>query len=797
MAAAAIVITLFLFLPLSKLENTDDYLSSVLQSIEKVVKFYQKDYRKLNVDGLFGLRVVEGHMSAVLSCYDAGKLAHLSTARVQLLKKLKYMAATTSELAIEHVKKKGENYFRQMDFVVRSPWDNFDPVHRKVNLTLKWTSVEYKMAKTEVVMDEEKSDKCMTELMGSHVTHGKSCDISNDCAFVMTAPGLVGYGITHQILWTMLAEKAGCHDKLESVLKEVGRGNLQHLREEMCTNNYVQLKETLDKFPNRQVIPSVQDLFLEQLFVCPSLGYFQFLDLSYLEQIISWQHPNGCYGKMKRLAKNLKLDKSLEDLMGNFDDDYVESQDDYPHMDELEQQNIDPKGWARGQGGAVRGMGLKPGLETGDKAVIPGLKPGVRVAEWYKARNKGRKLLVEATMTGDCLAHKTAVASGALALYLRYLVEKDTESTFSKKRQQRSANHSAKKVEVQDTIADKTNATTAQQLVPFTGNPRHFVKMAGNSSIKHAQGNVKLVDGKVGLKDLNEALRSGGVGDSKIVANNVNNIPNNVIKPIDDVQNDGYENDDNNHLAINNNNNEVDDDADNDENVNEDGKDYEGNEDKDYENLKRNGVNYQYDKDEDDDINNFNLNDVKVDNSDGDDNNDNIGDDGNDDYDANDDDNDVDDYNDGYDDNDQENVHPHIHARNIGREGAKGQEYDEEEVDKHKHDDNHALHEVKDDDDDEQDDGYEYDDDNEEMERRRQEELKEDFLPAKPRPPLSGGAKGVSHGGSDLILHTQENMSYSSVMVISAVCFLCVLLPYKILRKRRLRLKVGHKYFHV
>ncbi|WAR19596.1 hypothetical protein MAR_001434 [Mya arenaria] len=284
MAAAAIVITLFLFLPLSKLENTDDYLSSVLQSIEKVVKFYQKDYRKLNVDGLFGLRVVEGHMSAVLSCYDAGKLAHLSTARVQLLKKLKYMAATTSELAIEHVKKKGENYFRQMDFVVRSPWDNFDPVHRKVNLTLKWTSVEYKMAKTEV-------------------------------------------------------------------------------------------------------------------FVCPSLGYFQFLDLSYLEQIISWQHPNGCYGKMKRLAKNLKLDKSLEDLMGNFDDDYVESQDDYPHMDELEQQNIDPKGWARGQGGAVRGMGLKPGLETGDKAVIPGLKPGVRVAEWYKARNKGRKLLVEATMT--------------------------------------------------------------------------------------------------------------------------------------------------------------------------------------------------------------------------------------------------------------------------------------------------------------------------------------------------------------------------------------------------------------
>jgi len=60
MAASVVFVVLFLFLPLSKPDIIDSRLQSVLQSVEKIVKFYQKDYKKLNVDGLFGLRVLEG-----------------------------------------------------------------------------------------------------------------------------------------------------------------------------------------------------------------------------------------------------------------------------------------------------------------------------------------------------------------------------------------------------------------------------------------------------------------------------------------------------------------------------------------------------------------------------------------------------------------------------------------------------------------------------------------------------------------------------------------------------------------
>lgn len=69
-----------------------------------------------------------------------------------------------------------------------------------------------------VILDEEQSDVCMAELIGSHKAHGKSCDISSKCTKTMTTPGLVGYGITHQVLWTMLAEMVRYSVDLEMLL---------------------------------------------------------------------------------------------------------------------------------------------------------------------------------------------------------------------------------------------------------------------------------------------------------------------------------------------------------------------------------------------------------------------------------------------------------------------------------------------------------------------------------------------------------------------------------------------------
>lgn len=39
-------------------------------------------------------------------------------------------------------------------------------------------------------------------------------------------------------------------------------------------------------------------------FVCPLLGYVEFLHSDWLDQIVAWQSPNGCYGQKKFAAKD-------------------------------------------------------------------------------------------------------------------------------------------------------------------------------------------------------------------------------------------------------------------------------------------------------------------------------------------------------------------------------------------------------------------------------------------------------------------------------------------------------------
>ena len=47
-------------------------------------------------------------------------------------------------------------------------------------------------------------------------------------------------------------------------LLESQRGSLEELRSELCSNNYIQLFHTLERLPNKIILPAFQDLYLEQ-----------------------------------------------------------------------------------------------------------------------------------------------------------------------------------------------------------------------------------------------------------------------------------------------------------------------------------------------------------------------------------------------------------------------------------------------------------------------------------------------------------------------------------------------------
>ena len=396
-------------------------------------------------------------------------------------------------------------------------------------------------------------------------------------------------------------------------------------------------------------------------------------------------------------------------------------------------------------------------------------------------------------------------------MYLRYLCEPDAHKIFTLKRNLRS-------VEAPPLVKGK-NVMESQQLNPGI-----------NNGSANGDGNIS---NKNNLGDKPGVNEENGGGFEKLQMNL--NKENELVNPLDrlnklrdDIEkykNKPKENDDVNNIgsvqkfslanktgakdAIENNHKlvkETDPDLNKDEenydykyddnNENDDDKDDDDEDDDDddeYEDEEENDEEYpNYDKRDDGEIDrNLNQyydnkdrnNEVKqmVDEND---DNDNIPDDDDDD----DDDYNADDgYNDGYDDNDQENVHPHINARNIGH--GRSPDYDKEGFE-----DEDRLKVVKDYDDDEKDgDDYEYDDKNEVVEQRQEEETKNEFILGKPNKKVLDTQRPVMTKKHI----SEQSMLSTTTYVILVLSLVLLFVLYRFIKKRRIRLRMGHKYFHV
>ncbi|XP_046571855.1 uncharacterized protein LOC124280019 [Haliotis rubra] len=312
MAAASQMFLLSLFMLLTfRYGDTKTPLISVIEALEKLVLFYKNSYQDFNVDGLFGLRVVEGQVQLLLNEYNQGQHQHISPDVLERLRHLVREATQVSNQALEYVRKDDETYYNNFKFIVGTPWSIYRK-HRGIDPKLKWLPEVYKAQKN-ANLDEEVSDQCMGELTGASHKYGRSCVISDQCVKTMTLRGLTEYGLTHQILWTMVAEKAGCLQEMKKVIQDQGFPDVETLQLEFCTNNYYEMLAVVHIYMKGVIRNEYQDLFLEQQFVCPNIGFYEHLTHDYLQQVLSWQMESGCYGDSARGKKKKKKYKHAED----------------------------------------------------------------------------------------------------------------------------------------------------------------------------------------------------------------------------------------------------------------------------------------------------------------------------------------------------------------------------------------------------------------------------------------------------------------------------------------------------
>ncbi|OQV15670.1 hypothetical protein BV898_10146 [Hypsibius exemplaris] len=88
-----------------------------------------------------------------------------------------------------------------------------------------------------------------------------------------------------------IGTKVGCLDELKRLARQSDT-TITAEADRICANVYAQAKQIEEAdFPHGK-----RDIFMEQIALCGMLGYSNFFQTAWLDRILTWQKPAGCYG---------------------------------------------------------------------------------------------------------------------------------------------------------------------------------------------------------------------------------------------------------------------------------------------------------------------------------------------------------------------------------------------------------------------------------------------------------------------------------------------------------------------
>ncbi|XP_025091335.1 UPF0764 protein C16orf89 homolog [Pomacea canaliculata] len=334
-------------------------LSRVIEAVQKGLEFFSEDYSDINVDGLFGLRIGQGQIvAAVEECKASGGCPKDLQPR---LEKISDGVEQTSAAAMSYVELDDPDYFKRFLYIINSPYLlQYRPKKMK--------NLDSTPAGHDATYDEETGDACFARIMGTYEENGRKvskCNFAKSCWDLVSKKDTSNYSITHQLLYFILVEKTGCVEELE---KATG-ASVQDIQDRFCGSIY---NEVLREVKDGAVDILNQDLFLEQVMLCGILGYEDFVQRDWIEMVLKWQRPNGCFSLPKYLVA---MEKKIEDN------------------------------------------------NAAEKKLLKDLQDEVEMIN--KQHPTSRKLMRETVMNDGCLAHKSGLGFGTLCLYLRYLVRQN------------------------------------------------------------------------------------------------------------------------------------------------------------------------------------------------------------------------------------------------------------------------------------------------------------------------------------------------------------------------------------
>ena len=265
------------------------------------VKFFERNYKSVNVDGLYGIRIAQGAIAKL----DQNLKADKSQVKSEFLSQVILRNNLVENLAIRlrnlankiynNVNQESPQYAGDFDLMINKPFvinDSTDENPKFINKHLKRPVVEASVENDLITsFNEPFSDKCYSLLMRDN--QANSCATSDECFDFFTESKASEYYLTHQLLYFLIADHIGCSepliDKFLQYLRENGDKEIsqvllytltaknnnrnyqkrtQSYKERVlnyyCSKIYKESKLLYEQSPNTPIKHFSRDLFIEQ-----------------------------------------------------------------------------------------------------------------------------------------------------------------------------------------------------------------------------------------------------------------------------------------------------------------------------------------------------------------------------------------------------------------------------------------------------------------------------------------------------------------------------------------------------
>ncbi|MFH4974895.1 hypothetical protein AB6A40_001604 [Gnathostoma spinigerum] len=180
----------------------------ILNALYGVEKYYETHHKSLNVDGFFGLRIIEGQLDML---YKDLHSVGIDQKVLEEIRNLSAKACSIAELSVPYLQEKQPKYFFKFQSLLSRPY-TFKWRQLQTDRRYIWNNDELlptNPVNTLYVSEEDQSDRCFAELLSKKLPDGHLravCNISDLCMEKMVhTRGLSGYRLTHQVLFASIS----------------------------------------------------------------------------------------------------------------------------------------------------------------------------------------------------------------------------------------------------------------------------------------------------------------------------------------------------------------------------------------------------------------------------------------------------------------------------------------------------------------------------------------------------------------------------------------------------------------